>query len=71
MRAAGGQIYEGGKFSSPVMQSARGQSNLTQNLANRGVQEQIDRNKQEALTLYEQGLKLSAAQSMESPAHIK
>lgn len=66
MRAAGGQIYEGGKFSSPVMQSARGQSNLTQNLANRGVQEQLDRNKQEALTLYEQGLKLSAAQSMES-----
>ena len=66
MRAAGGQIYEGGKFSSPVMQSARGQSNLTQNLANRGVQEQLDRNKQEALTLYEQGLRLSAAQSMES-----
>lgn len=61
----GGQIYEGNKFVTPITQSARGQIDVS-NLANKGVQEQLERNKQQALTLYEQGLKLSAAQNMES-----
>lgn len=62
-RTAGGQIYES-NYVSPVTQSAKGQIDVS-NLANKGVQEQLDRNKQQALVLYEQGLKLSAAQSME------
>lgn len=61
---AGGQLYEGNKFQTSVTESARGRIDVS-NLANRGVQEQLDQKKQEALTLYEQGLKLSAAQSMD------
>lgn len=61
---AGGQLYEGNKFQTSVTESARGRVDVS-NLANRGVQEQLDQKKQEALTLYEQGLKLSAAQSMD------
>lgn len=61
---AGGQLYEGNKFQTSLTESARGRTDVS-NLANRGVQEQLDQKKQEALTLYEQGLKLSAAQSMD------
>lgn len=61
---AGGQLYEGNKFQRNVTESARGRIDVS-NLANRGVQEQLDQKKQEAMTLYEQGLKLSAAQSMD------
>lgn len=64
MRAEGGQIYQGNRFETSVTESARGRVDVS-NLANKGVQEQLDRNKQQALTLYEQGLKLTAAQSME------
>ena len=64
MRAEGGQIYQGNRFETSVTESARGRVDVS-NLANRGVQEQLDRNKQQALTLYEQGLKLTASQSME------
>lgn len=64
MREQGGQIYEGNRFRTSVTQSGRGQTDL-RGLANSGVQEQLDRNKQEALVLYQQGLKLSAAQGME------
>ena len=63
-RAEGGQIYQGNRFETPVTESARGRIDVS-NLANKGVQEQLDRNKQQALTLYEQGLKLTASQSME------
>lgn len=61
---AGGQLYEGNKFQTSLTESARGRVDVS-NLANRGVQEQLDQKKQEALTIYEQGLKLSAAQSMD------
>ena len=61
---AGGQLYEGNKFQTSLTESARGRTDVS-NLANRGVQEQLDQKKQEALTIYEQGLKLSAAQSMD------
>lgn len=61
---AGGQLYEGNKFQTSLTESARGRIDVS-NLANRGVQEQLDQKKQEALTIYEQGLKLSAAQSMD------
>lgn len=64
MRAEGGQIYQGNRFETSVTESARGRVDVS-NLANKGVQEQLDRNKQQALTLYEQGLKLTASQSME------
>lgn len=64
MRAEGGQLYEGNRFRTSVTESARGRVDVS-NLANRGVQEELDRNKQEALVLYQQGLKLSAAQGME------
>lgn len=64
MRAEGGQIYQGNRFETSVTESARGRIDVS-NLANKGVQEQLDRNKQQALTLYEQGLKLTASQSME------
>ena len=64
MRAEGGQIYQGNRFETSVTESARGRVDVS-NLANRGVQEQLDRNKQQALILYEQGLKLTASQSME------
>jgi len=64
MRAEGGQIYEGNRFRTSVTESARGRVDVS-NLANKGVQEQLDRNKQQALILYEQGLKLTASQSME------
>lgn len=64
MRAGGGQIYQGNRFETSVTESARGRVDVS-NLANKGVQEQLDRNKQQALTLYEQGLKLTASQSME------
>lgn len=63
-RAEGGQIYQGNRFETSVTESARGRVDVS-NLANKGVQEQLDRNKQQALTLYEQGLKLTASQSME------
>lgn len=65
-RMAGGQLYQGNQFRSSVTQLSNGSSNLTQNLANRGVQEQLERNKEQALVLYQQGLKLEAAQGMES-----
>lgn len=64
MRAEGGQIYQGNRFETSVTESARGRVDVS-NLANKGVQEQLDRNKQQALTMYEQGLKLTASQSME------
>lgn len=59
------RIYEGNKFRTSVTQSARGNVDVS-NLANKGVQQQLDRQKEEAVNLYEQGLKLSAAQNMES-----
>lgn len=65
-RMAGGQLYQGNQFRRSVTQLSNGDSNLTKNLANRGVQEQLDRNKEQALVLYQQGLKLEAAQGMES-----
>lgn len=58
------QIYQGNKFRTSVTQSARGNVDVS-NLANRGVQETLDRKKAEAVQLYEQGLKLFAAQGME------
>lgn len=63
MRAEGGQIYEGNRFRTSVTESARGRVDVS-NLANKGVQEQLDRNKQQALQLYEQGLNLSMSQNM-------
>lgn len=63
-RAEGGQIYEGNQFRTSITQSGRGQVDVS-NLANSGVQEQLDRNKEQAMVLYQQGLKLSAAQGME------
>lgn len=65
-KVAGGQIYQGNQYKRSVTQLSNGDSNLTQNLANRGVQEQLDRNKEQALVLYEQGLKLTASEGMES-----
>lgn len=62
---AGGQIYQGNRFETSITESARGQSNLAERLATRGLQEKLDSEKQQALTLYEQGLKISAAQGME------
>lgn len=62
---AGGQIYQGNRFETSITESVRGQSNLAERLATRGLQEKLDSEKQQALTLYEQGLKISAAQGME------
>ena len=63
MRAEGGQLYEGNRFRTSVTESARGRVDVS-NLANRGVQEELDRNKQEALQIYQQGLNLSMSQNM-------
>ena len=56
---AGGQIYEGNRFRTSLTKPVR-----MDNLANRGVQEQLDRSKQEALQLYQQGLNLSMSENM-------
>lgn len=61
--AQSGQIYEGNRFRTSVTQSGRGQTNV-RGLANSGVQEQLDRNKEQALQLYQQGLNLSMSQNM-------
>mgnify|MGYP003417963371 CR=1 FL=1 len=61
---AGGQLYEGNRFRTSTTQSGRGRVDVS-NLANRGVQQQLDNEKAQALVLYQQGLKLSASQNME------
>ena len=46
---AGGQIYQGNRFETSITESARGQSNLAERLATRGLQEKLDSEKQQAL----------------------
>lgn len=56
------KIYQGGRSTTDIPQP----SFRAEQMANRGVEADIQRNKQEALQMYEQGLKLQATDSMNS-----
>lgn len=56
------KIYQGGRATTDVPQP----SFRADQMANRGVERELEQNKQEALQMYEQGLKLQASQSMDT-----